>query len=58
MWLLIITMWSSIPGATTSNGSIHARFGDHEQCLRAKEQIEKRINIDNYRLVASCTFRG
>jgi hypothetical protein len=58
MWLLIITMWSTIPMANTSNGSIHAKFGDHESCLKAKEQFERRIHIDNYRVVASCTFRG
>ncbi len=58
MWLLIITMWSSIPGANTSGGSIHAKFGDHEACLKAKEQIVKSIRIDNYRVSASCTFRG
>ena len=51
-------MWSTIPGANTTNGSIHAKFGDHESCLKAKEQFEKRINIDNYRISASCTFRG
>jgi len=51
-------MWSTIPGANTSGGSIHARFGDHESCLKAKEQIVNKINIDNYRITASCTFRG
>jgi hypothetical protein len=58
MWLLIITMWTTIPGANTSGGSIHAKFSDHEQCLKAKEQIVKGIKIDNYRVTASCTFRG
>ncbi len=58
MWLLIVTIWTTIPGVTTSNGSIHAKFGDHEKCLKAKEQFEKKIQIDNYRVVASCTFRG
>jgi len=57
MWLLIVTLWSTIPGANTTSGSIHAKFGDHESCLKTKEQFEKRINIDNYRISASCTFR-
>ena len=58
MWLLIISMWSTIPGATTSNGSIHAKFGLQEDCFKAKEQIVQKIKIDNYRLSASCTFVG
>jgi hypothetical protein len=58
MWILIITMWSTIPGANTSNGSINAKFPDNESCLRAKEQIVKSIKIDNYRVTASCIFRG
>ena len=58
MWILIITMWSTIPGANTSNGSISAKFSDNESCLKAKEHIVKSIKIDNYRVTASCTFRG
>lgn len=58
MWLLIITLWSvntTVP--STSSGSIYARFGEHEQCLRAKERVTE-LRIDGYRVSASCTFRG
>ena len=58
MWLLIITMFSTIPGANTSSGSIHAKFGLQEDCFKAKEQVVKSIKIDNYRVSASCTYIG
>ena len=57
MWILIITMWTTIPGANTSSGSIHAKFANQESCLKAKEQIVNTIKIDNYRVTASCIFK-
>lgn len=57
MWLLIITMWSTVPGANTSGGSIHAKFTNQEACFKAKEQVINNIKIDNYRVTASCIFK-
>ena len=57
MWLLIITMWSTIPGANTSGGSIHAKFESQEACFKAKEQVTTNIKIANYRVTASCIFK-
>ena len=51
-------MWSTIPGANTSSGSIHAKFGDYESCLKAKEQVVKSVKIDNFKVSASCAYRG
>lgn len=58
MWVLVIALFSTIPGAQTSKGSINAKFGYQEDCLKAKEQIVKAIHIDNYRVSASCIFIG
>lgn len=58
MWLLVITLWSVNPTLpSTSGGSVYARFGYHEECLRAKERVMD-LKIDGYRIVASCTYRG
>lgn len=58
MWLLIVTIWTTnpLPIGEMSKGSIHAKFSNHEQCLKAKEKFQN-MQIDNYRVVASCTFR-
>jgi len=58
MWVLVIALFSSIPSAHTSKGSISAKFASQEQCLKAKEQLTKAIHIDNYRLSANCIFIG
>lgn len=59
MWLLIVTMWStnpSLPAESMSKGNINAKFVSQVECLKAKEQF-RNIQLDNYRVVASCIFK-
>jgi hypothetical protein len=55
MWYLVITMFAVNPGVTTTNsGSIKAKVGTYEECMRAKDQVIKTFRVDNYRVNAGC----
>ena len=54
MWILVISLWTTSPGLTTSSGSITAKYADHESCMRAREQAVRTIKIENYRTSAGC----
>jgi hypothetical protein len=56
MWYLVITLFTVVPGETTSSGSIKAKVGKYEDCLRAREQVIKTFRVDNYRVNAGCIF--
>jgi len=58
MWLLVVMMFSTLPpGINDTKGSIAAQVGTKEECLQMKERFEK-MRFDNYRMSASCVFKG
>lgn len=57
MWLLIVVALSSTPEYNFAKGSLQVRFNTQEECIEAKEQF-KSIKSKNYRVSASCIFRG
>jgi len=56
MWVLVISLFSVLPGNNTSSGSIQAKFASREECMIAREQVFKTVRIDNYRVNAGCVF--
>jgi hypothetical protein len=56
MWVLVISLFSVSPGSLTSSGSIQAKFNSREECMVAKEQVLKTVQVDNYRVNAGCVF--
>lgn len=58
MWLLVVIMVSSISSAPTHKGSLQVNFRSQEECLQAKEQFTKNVNVPNYRVSANCIFKN
>ena len=56
MWVLVISLFSVLPGNNTSSGSIQAKFASREECMIAREQVLKTVRIDSYRVNAGCVF--
>jgi hypothetical protein len=56
MWVLVITLFSAVPGDIKSNGSIQVKVGKYEDCMKAKEQVLKTFRVDNFRTNAGCVF--
>jgi hypothetical protein len=56
MWVLVISLFSVLPGSLTSSGSIQAKFNSREECLVAREQVLKTVLVNNYRVNAGCVF--
>ena len=56
MWVLVISLFSVLPGNNTSSGSIQAKFNSREECMVAREQVLKTVRIDSYRVNAGCVF--
>lgn len=56
MWVLVISLFSVSPGSLTSSGSIQAKFNSREECMVAREQVLKTVQVDNHRVNAGCVF--
>lgn len=57
MWVLIVMLVGMQPyNYYTNSGSIRAIMESKEDCMRAKENIDKSLKIDKYRVKASCSF--
>jgi hypothetical protein len=56
MWILVITLFSIMPGSSTSNGSLNLKYAGHAECIKAKEQILATVKIDGYRVNAGCVY--
>lgn len=60
MWGLFVVVFylSSADANSRVVGSFELRMSSQEQCLRAREQMEKNWNYDKHRIHTSCTFKG
>lgn len=57
MWVLIVMLVGSQPyNYYTNSGSIRAIMESKEACLQAKDNIDKSLKIDKYRVKAGCSF--
>jgi hypothetical protein len=58
MYAMIVTIIFGLnPAYSRVVGSAEFRFTDREQCLQAKERVERNWQIDNHRVLASCIFK-
>lgn len=57
MWVLLISLYLHQPLAQTqSKGVIHAPHNSYEQCLQARDTVQKSWYMDGYRVSARCIY--
>ncbi len=57
MWLLVVIMVSTISSDPPHKGSLQVHFRTQEECLEARDQFVRNVNVKNYRVSAGCILR-
>lgn len=57
MWLLVVIMVSSTSNVPPHKGSLQVTFRSQEECLEAREQFVRNVNVKNYRVSAGCILK-
>ena len=58
MWALVIVGIILSNPINKTTGSIELRFDSKEECIAAKESIDKNANLKQNKLMTSCAYRG